>query len=99
MVRSQRRWNILFLSVSAHNTKRFEQFFFSPTGLPDSIAHLPTLTRNTLLVPGNGEAHNWREGTHDSRIAAKDFKLSGFETCFVCEKELTMVNKISQIFK
>ena len=44
---------------------------FFPTGLPHSTAHLSPLTRNTLLVPHDGEAHIWRERTHDSRIAAK----------------------------
>ena len=44
---------------------------FFPTGLPDCTAHLSPLTRNTLLVPHDGEAHIWRERTHDSRLAAK----------------------------
>ena len=54
-----------------HQAFRAENF---PTGLLDSAAPLPPLTRNTLLVPYDGEGRAWRERTHDSRM------LSGFET-------------------
>ena len=43
---------------------------FSPLVLPVSAAHLPPLTRNTRLVPCDGEAHTRRVRTHDSRLAA-----------------------------
>ena len=69
MVRSQRRWNILFLNVSARNTKLFEQIF-SPLVFLIPL-HTCHIRRNALLVPYDGEAHTWRERTHDSRIAAK----------------------------
>ena len=61
------------------------EFFF--TGLPVSVAHLPSLTRNTLLVPYDDEAHGrkWAVSTQNQSQSNKH-KCAA---CTMCGHQLT----------